>query len=243
MDVPYLPELLANRARAASGRPKRQRTRLALIAAAAEEIAEAGYEALTIDAIVRRAGLAHGTFYLYFRNRGDAAAAVRRAFNGVLRILRPRGMARLTPWEAIWRVNRLYVAYYARNARIAASHESLLFERREILASRDRINQRWAKILLRDLIRRKPEMAEAERRRMLLAMRYVIMLADEALRQSFTDPPPHLNELVRSEEEVTDVLTQLWYRCLYASDPHREGDTGSSVVDGGGPRSLRVSID
>ena len=218
-EAPYLPDLLLRRVEAAAGRPKRVRTRLALLAAAAAEMAEVGYEAMTVEGVVRRAGLARGTFYLYFRNRGDAAIAVRRAFGATLRILRPRGMGRLPPWNAIWQVNRLYVAFYARNARIAAGVELLARERPEILASRDRINQRWAQVLLRDLLRRRPNMAADDRRRTLLSLRYVIMMADEALRQSFADPPEKLRTLVASEDEVTDILTRLWYRGVYAEDP------------------------
>jgi AcrR family transcriptional regulator len=47
-----------------------------LLAAARDVFGERGYEATTVGAITTRANTAHGTFYLYFRNKQDAFAAV-----------------------------------------------------------------------------------------------------------------------------------------------------------------------
>lgn len=47
-----------------------------LLAAAHEEFAERGYQATTVGSITTRANTAHGTFYLYFRNKEDAFAKV-----------------------------------------------------------------------------------------------------------------------------------------------------------------------
>lgn len=66
------------------GRPprlnKRQQqaadTRERMLRAAAEIFAERGYQAASVGAITTRADTAHGTFYLYFRNKEDAFAQV-----------------------------------------------------------------------------------------------------------------------------------------------------------------------
>lgn len=59
---------------------KRQRqaaeTQEQLLTAAREVFAERGYQATTVGAITTRAKTAHGTFYLYYRNKQDAFAAV-----------------------------------------------------------------------------------------------------------------------------------------------------------------------
>lgn len=47
-----------------------------LLAAAREVFADRGYQATTVGAITAAANTAHGTFYLYFRNKHDAFAAV-----------------------------------------------------------------------------------------------------------------------------------------------------------------------
>jgi AcrR family transcriptional regulator len=57
---------------AAKSRPARPNARLRLLAAA-QSLLEAGdASALTVDAIVSVAGVAHGTFYRYFRDRSQA---------------------------------------------------------------------------------------------------------------------------------------------------------------------------
>jgi AcrR family transcriptional regulator len=47
-----------------------------LLAAARDVFGERGYQATTVGAITSRASTAHGTFYLYFRNKQDVFAAV-----------------------------------------------------------------------------------------------------------------------------------------------------------------------
>lgn len=55
---------------------KRERTRLALVEAAVEVLAEKGLEGTSIDELMRAAGMARGTFYNYFQNREEVACAV-----------------------------------------------------------------------------------------------------------------------------------------------------------------------
>src|SRR4051812_26598723 len=50
--------------------------RNALLRAAAKVVGEGGYQQASIARITREAGLAHGTFYLYFDNRQDMLDAV-----------------------------------------------------------------------------------------------------------------------------------------------------------------------
>jgi AcrR family transcriptional regulator len=47
-----------------------------LLQAAREVFAERGYQATTVGSITKAANTAHGTFYLYFRNKEDAFAKV-----------------------------------------------------------------------------------------------------------------------------------------------------------------------
>jgi AcrR family transcriptional regulator len=51
-------------------------TRLHLLAAACEVFKERGYQATSVGAITTRANTAHGTFYLYFKNKEDAFCEV-----------------------------------------------------------------------------------------------------------------------------------------------------------------------
>src|SRR4051812_44753724 len=51
-------------------------TRDRMLQAAAEVFAEKGYQGASVGAITKRAETAHGTFYLYFKNKDDAFAQV-----------------------------------------------------------------------------------------------------------------------------------------------------------------------
>lgn len=55
---------------------KRERTRIALIEAAIDVLAEKGLEGSSIDDLVRVAGMARGTFYNYFQTREEVVCAV-----------------------------------------------------------------------------------------------------------------------------------------------------------------------
>lgn len=51
-------------------------TRERMLLAAGDVFAERGYQAASVGAITKRADTAHGTFYLYFKNKDDAFAQV-----------------------------------------------------------------------------------------------------------------------------------------------------------------------
>jgi len=59
-----------------SGEVRRAERRTALLAAARDVFAERGYAAATIDDVVARAGVARGTFYLYFKDKRDVFRAL-----------------------------------------------------------------------------------------------------------------------------------------------------------------------
>jgi AcrR family transcriptional regulator len=78
---------------------KREQTkvqnRLAILDAAREVFGELGYEAATVRDIIRRTGLAAGTFYNYYRSKEEVFAALRddgaRRFAPILKSLRHKG--------------------------------------------------------------------------------------------------------------------------------------------------------
>lgn len=62
--------------RAEIGREKRARTRAQLVAAASALFARQAVEAVTVDDVVREAGVAKGTFYVHFKDLRELTAAV-----------------------------------------------------------------------------------------------------------------------------------------------------------------------
>ncbi len=56
--------------------PRGERTRQKLLAATRDVVSDRGYDQMTIDDIVTAAGVAHGTFYLYFRSKEDVFVGI-----------------------------------------------------------------------------------------------------------------------------------------------------------------------
>jgi AcrR family transcriptional regulator len=63
-------------ARAATAEQRRAKTRERLLSAAEAVVAEKGFEAVSIEAFVRAAGVSRGTFYNYFPTTTDLLAAL-----------------------------------------------------------------------------------------------------------------------------------------------------------------------
>jgi AcrR family transcriptional regulator len=66
--------------------PKRQKTRSALVGAALAIIDESGFEAVTLEAVARRAGVTKGSIYSNFRGKGEL---LWEAVGGKLRYVAP----------------------------------------------------------------------------------------------------------------------------------------------------------
>lgn len=92
-----------------------ERTRDALVAAARKVFAEKGYPHATVADIVRQAGRAHGTFYLYFKNKQDVFSAV---LDEVITSLeaQSRAMWRAeNPTRSVWVTVRRFLEEFDRN--------------------------------------------------------------------------------------------------------------------------------
>ena len=194
-----------------------------ILAATAREMEKVGYDGLTIDNIVDEARLARGTFYLYFTNRSDVAAAVIRSYRALVLARRPRGGRVLEAYDAILRMNKYYVETYAWNAPLLAGIETLVRNRPDQARSRDFWNNRWGLAVLTDANRRSGDGTGSCDTRGLLAIRAVLAMADEFLREAFVYKSPTLTRLINSQEKdqevVAEVLSVVWYRSIYGSHP------------------------
>jgi AcrR family transcriptional regulator len=98
--------------------------RQAILDAAREVFGEVGFETVTVRDIIRRTGLASGTFYNYFRSKEEVAAALSRdgarRFSPVLKAQRERART----WEEF--VRGALSAYYDF---LASEHDSWMSRR------------------------------------------------------------------------------------------------------------------
>ncbi|MGB7337129.1 MAG: helix-turn-helix domain-containing protein [Salaquimonas sp.] len=208
-------EILEARAIGKKSARKRIRTRAKLLAVSARELEKVGYDSLTVDHLVKAAGIVRGTFYLHFSSRADIVKAILKKYWAIGRIYRPKGGKNLDLKSSIHRTNSYLVALAAHNPRLLEAREILVREDPEITSRMASVNSRWTEIILRDLIRRDivhgRENLEFHRMKIRAVINMSDMLLADVPRLSGSKDkhtPPNL-------EMVVSVLDDLWYRSFY----------------------------
>ncbi|MCC5987103.1 MAG: TetR/AcrR family transcriptional regulator [Pararhodobacter sp.] len=196
-------EVLRARLQRVRNRPKRARTRARILAATAEEIARAGYRALTVERISSRAEIARGTFYLYYAHRSDAAIAVYRLFWAVMRRWRPRQVSRDLA-ARVRMTNAFYLETYARNDQLLSGQIALASERPDFALVRDQVNHRWARVVARILPANLDEEARMLRARALTGM------VDDLLRDIYSAGSPTLAHWRDRPHDLAYHISEIW---------------------------------
>lgn len=188
-----------------------------------------GYRATTVAAITARAHTAHGTFYLYFRNKEDAFCQVVEAV--IVDELAGSVTARVDdgPRRAMEAAIRNFLAVFHR-------HDGLWRALLEGMLQSARLQELWLR-LRRDLVLRLSDTLEAQQRsgavRPFDATAVAHSLAAMAEWSAFThlvmgEPTP---ERPRDPEGLVATLADLWYRAVYGTVPD---DAGAGGGAGGG---------
>jgi len=211
-------ELLTQRADGMRRRPKRARTRARLVACAAREIATKGYEGLTIEGICAAAGMARGTFYLYYGHRSEIAIAVFRMFWALVYRRRPRLRGRSLA-DRIRVTNAFYLAVYSRNAPFLAGQSSLCRERTDFAEWHDRMNHRWSLVIAANMP------GDIPRDEKILRARALVAMADDLLSNIFTARTPSLRHWSGDPDRLAACLTHLWTRILAEYERNQEPTT------------------
>lgn len=215
-----LADVLEARLATMKHRSKRARTRAALVAATAREMERSGADRLTVARIADLAGTAHGTFYLYFSSSADAAMAVRRLYAATVRLLRPRGSASGSAYEAIQKMNLYYVRNFAANAKLLKALQTFLVTRPDFSLQRDRTNHRWSIVIAHDARRRQHGAKRNVSQKLdIVAARCAIAMADELLREIYIHESPSLAYLRDKEDMLVKQLSIAWYRLIFGADP------------------------
>lgn len=210
-------EDLAARQTQAEDAPKPARTRLRLMMAVAEVLAEEGLHGLKVADCASRAGLAHGTFYRYWRDGRSAAQDVITDFLATIRRRRPAtgGM----PFaDRIVAGHRYYAEVYRRNAAMMRCLGQLAAADAEFCRIGQEANLALAERVLRSWQRADPASAtlpEAERLARVLAC---IAMADGLLRDIYLRPP-NAPLAAMTTEQVADLLSACWQRVLLGARP------------------------
>ena len=197
---------------------KGERTLIRLKIGVVKALESAPYQTLTMSQIAREAGLSYGLFYHYFK---DKEAAVLEVLGDFLRHTEQAYAAihmGEDPYGSLYLPNLFYLDVNRRNpgvtrACLTVSEEVGSF-REQWIGVVDRWHRRMA-----EAIRRHQHDSDALQPDAELVAYALGGMIDQLCRQAYAQKNPFLTRLVRSTEELAEVISILWYRAIYARDP------------------------
>src|SRR4051794_20370604 len=183
-----------------------------LLVAARDVFGERGYQATTVGAITSRANTAHGTFYLYFRNKQDAFAAVMKSVTDELyreaELVAPATDARTALETSI----RGFLEAFVRHRKLWRSVLEASFTNREVEEVWLTLRARFVERIEHDLRVLRDAGATRELDTELVANALGGMVEWAATTQFVLESGP----AARSVDDTAAVLADLWHAAVFA---------------------------
>ena len=207
-------------ARLASSPPptKGQRTRERLKIAAAKVLEQKGYHALRVTDVTEAAGVAEGSFYVYFRDKTDATMAVLTSLLEDFFSVNLTSDADAGPFDTIRRTNRRWLAICRSNSGLLRCILQVGDEDPTFAKMTQNTNQSWYERIAASVLRRYPQGALSEGAVMLVAYLLGSMM-DDLARKLIIYPDEGLlsllAELGADDMAAADAASALWMRVLY----------------------------
>lgn len=203
-------------------------TRRQLLEAAGAVFESMGFRATTVGAITDRANTAHGTFYLYFRNKEDAFCQVIESV--IVDELAGSTVVPLDlePRAAVEHGIRAFVTAYHR-------HDGLWRALLEGMLQSTRVRQLWLD-LRRDIVVQVSQAFDAQQRAGLVRPFDSTMVAHALAAMTEWSAFTHLvlgePDQRRDADALVATVADLWYRAVYGTVPEAGGDRGAGGHDG-----------
>ena len=187
---------------------KAERTRLRLLLAGADLLMEQDFDALIVSAICRRAGVAHGTFYLYYSDRNALAGDLLGRFVGFLQS-RMREAAR-QDGDPVRSTTAAYYDLFRTHTGLMKCLVVGMDTCPEAAAAFQRLNHDWARTVMQAHATahgkdRAPNNEEVLRRAYALGG-----MVDQYLTALFVMRDPWLASISGDRDRVINTLTTLW---------------------------------
>ena len=219
-------EHLEEQLRTAPPKQKGLRTRQRLKIATAKILARDGYHAMRVSDISARARLAEGSFYVYFRDKTDAALTVLSELLEVFLDLEVRAHSGERPqFDAIRAANRRWIAVCRANAGLMRCILQLGDEDSRLADLVQKGNQTWYERVAQSSSLRRgrdPNGGAA------LFVSYLLgSMMDELVRKLVIYPDPGLHALLdrlgASDEDVADAASVIYLHVLNPGAPLPSG--------------------
>ncbi len=199
---------------------KGERTRERIKLATARMLEQLGYHAMRVLDITQEAGIADGSFYVYFKDKSEAALAVLSEFVEFIPPGPTVGNAGRTAFETIRETNCRFIRLSRANAGLMRCMLQVVDEHPDYSALVQKVNRDWYMRVSRSVIRHYPEGA-VDKDSMLLMVYALGSMMDELIRRLVIYPDENLIKLtariVPTDKALADALSLIWYRALYPS--------------------------
>jgi len=215
-----LVEVLREEAARSEG-SKADRTLLKLKAGAAATLNSMPYQTMRIADVVKAAGVSHGLFYHYFKDKESVtlellAELVRASERQYSCIHAPSD-----PFEGIYIANLYYINFYSKNAGLLRAALTLCDEVQAFRHLWNDAVDRWHKRIAHSIRSRTDPASGAAVDADLLAYCLGAMI-DQICRQLFVQQNPHLREMAQPVRHLVEVLSLAWFRTTYGRDPSQQ---------------------
>ncbi|NVK31979.1 MAG: TetR/AcrR family transcriptional regulator [Gammaproteobacteria bacterium] len=187
---------------------KGERTRLDLLQSAMDYLAEHSLDGLTVAEICQRTGVAHGTFYLHFKDRHALVQELLRLFVDYLQ--QQMLAAAREPGDPVRNSTANYFYLFKAHAGLMKCLVIGMDAFPEARAAFHQLNHQWANIVARAHSKdtRDPtDKAEILRRTYALGG-----MVDQYLTALFVTADPWLADVSSDDDAVINTLTNLWKR-------------------------------
>jgi len=194
-------------ARGRDGMRKGERTRTGLMIAAARFLAAQPLDRLTVAAICKAAGVAHGTFYLYFPDRHALVGDLLGEFVDHLQALM-HAASRL-PGDTVRNTTAAYMRIFEQEPGLMKCLVVGGDAFPEARAAFQRLNRDWAETVVRAARRR--DAGEARPDAELLRRAYALGgMVDQYLNALHIAADPRIAALSEDRAAVLETLTDIW---------------------------------
>lgn len=197
---------------------KRERTRFLVLSRVARQLLNEPAKRPVVEVVLDETGLSRGTFYNYFTDIDEAVEAVLSAFFKALwprRSLRPSADRNGSDYDAVYEANLWYCRAYETNAGLFAAFSQVAAYTPSLLRMREAMNADWVERVISATARKRGRQFEPSERRVFQgALRLLIAMSIEALRERCI----HRDELLCSSfpdiETLAQGLTAIWQRTI-----------------------------
>ena len=199
---------------------KGQRTRERLKLAAARLLQDVGYHALRVGDVSALAGVAEGSFYIYFNDKADVTRAVLTEFLSEFVAGRMRPAAAESAFEAIRETNRVWIALARANSGLFRCLLQFSDEDSDFGVQVQKLNRAWCERILSSVSRHH---LETDQSALLLTVYLLGGMMDDILRKLVVYPDGEfqslLAQLEATDDTVSDAASLIFLRILYADLP------------------------